>query len=167
MQHRILIEINAQVGKTMLIFRPALKNECRSEENYSWSAKPAITSNGEHWYIYIINKRWNVCGDSLPFKKTTYCPVISSLMTYHRVCNKSNMTSATRGTGTATLPEHLSSPTVFSGVRVTRSLVLCVMFCRSLFVLFLLVIVLYVLRFTDSHYLVGICKLLSQEWKTS
>jgi hypothetical protein len=31
-----------------LLPRPALKNECRSEENYSWSAKPAITSNGEH-----------------------------------------------------------------------------------------------------------------------
>jgi hypothetical protein len=48
MQPRILIGIITQVGKTMLIFRPALKNECRSEENYSWSAKPAITSNGEH-----------------------------------------------------------------------------------------------------------------------
>ena len=48
MQHRILIGINTQVGKTMFIFRPALKNECRSEENYNWSAKPAITSNGEH-----------------------------------------------------------------------------------------------------------------------
>ena len=36
-----------------------------------------------------------------------------------------------------TLPEHLSSPPplVFSGVRVIQSLVLCVMFCRSLFVL--------------------------------
>jgi len=34
-----------------------------------------------------------------------------------------------------TVPEHLSSLPVFSGVRVTRSLVLCVMFCRSLFVL--------------------------------
>jgi hypothetical protein len=30
--------------------------------------------------------------------------------------------------------EHTSSPPVFSGVRVTRSLVLRVMFCRSLFV---------------------------------
>ena len=48
MQHRILIGINTQVGKTMLIFRPAMKNECRSEENYSWSAKLAIISNGEH-----------------------------------------------------------------------------------------------------------------------
>ena len=57
MQHRILIEINTQVGKTMLIFRPALKNECQSEENYSWSAKPAITSNGEHSerIYYIVN----------------------------------------------------------------------------------------------------------------
>jgi len=33
------------------------------------------------------------------------------------------------------LPEHLSSPPVLSGVRVARSLVFCVMFCRSLFVL--------------------------------
>jgi hypothetical protein len=32
------------------------------------------------------------------------------------------------------LPDHLSSHSVFSGVRVTWSLVLCVMFCRSLFV---------------------------------
>ena len=53
-----------------------------------------------------------------------------------------------------TLLEHLSSPLVFSGVRVTRSLVLCVMFCRSLFVLFLLAIVFSVLLwFTDSDYL--------------
>jgi hypothetical protein len=35
-----------------------------------------------------------------------------------------------------TLPEHMSSPPVFSGVRVTRSLVLCVCFvdrCLSVF----------------------------------
>jgi hypothetical protein len=49
MQHMILIGINTQVGKMMLIFRPALKNESWSEENHSWSAKPAITSNGEHY----------------------------------------------------------------------------------------------------------------------
>jgi len=34
-----------------------------------------------------------------------------------------------------TLPDHPSSSPVFNGVRVTRSLVLCVWFCRSLFVL--------------------------------
>ena len=62
-----------------------------------------------------------------------------------------------------TLPEHLSSAPVFSGVRVTRSLVLYVMFCRSLFVLlffFLMAIVLPVLlRFTDSDDPFGIFKL--------
>jgi hypothetical protein len=59
-----------------------------------------------------------------------------------------------------TLPEHLNSLPVFSGVCVTQSLVLCVMFCRLLFVLFLLAIVLTILvRFTDSDYPFGICKL--------
>jgi ribosomal protein S26 len=52
-----------------------------------------------------------------------------------------------------TLPEDMSSPPVFSVVRVTRSLVLCACFFRSLFVLlyfFLLIIVLSVLlRYTD------------------
>ena len=34
-----------------------------------------------------------------------------------------------------TLPEQQSSPPVFSGVRVARAIVFCVVFCRSLFVL--------------------------------
>ena len=34
-----------------------------------------------------------------------------------------------------TLPENVSSLPVASGIRVTSSLILCVMFCRSLFVL--------------------------------
>ena len=50
-----------------------------------------------------------------------------------------------------TLPEHPSSPPVFNGVRVTRSLVLHV-FCRSLFVLFLLAIVLSVFLITSSKF---------------
>jgi hypothetical protein len=44
-----------------------------------------------------------------------------------------------------TLPEHLSCAPFFSGVPVTRSFILCVMFCRSLFVLFLLALMLSVL----------------------
>jgi len=49
-----------------------------------------------------------------------------------------------------TLPEHLSSR-FFSGVRVAQSLIFCIVFGRSLFVLFLLAIVLPVLfRFTAS-----------------
>jgi hypothetical protein len=59
--------------------------------------------------------------------------------------------------------ENLSSLPVICGVRVARSLVFCVMFCRSLFVLFFLfrlVIVLSVfLRFTESDYHFGIFKL--------
>ena len=56
-----------------------------------------------------------------------------------------------------TLPGHLSSPPVFSGVRVTRSLVLYVVFP---FVLFLLAIVFSVLlRYTDSDCPFGIFKL--------
>ena len=45
------------------------------------------------------------------------------------------LTGATRGAGTATLPEHLSSPSVFIGVRVAQSLVFYIVFCRLLFVL--------------------------------
>jgi hypothetical protein len=64
-----------------------------------------------------------------------------------------------------TLPEHLCSSPVFSGVRVTRPLVLFVclvdVVCPS--VLFLLVIVLSVLlRFTDSDYPFGSFKLFLQ-----
>jgi len=54
------------------------------------------------------------------------------------------------GQESLTLPEHLSSPPVFSGIRVAQIVVICVVFYRSLFVLFVLAIVLSVLRkFTD------------------
>ena len=55
-----------------------------------------------------------------------------------------------------TLPEHLMLSPDLSGVRVARSSVFCVMFCRSLFVIFPLVIVLSaLLRFTASDYPFG------------
>jgi len=58
---------------------------------------------------------------------------------------------------------------VFSGVRDARFLYFCVMFYRSLFVLFHLVIVLSVLRFTDSDYPFDIFKLFlqGQSWSWS
>ena len=50
------------------------------------------------------------------------------------------MTGATSGAGTTYLPEYLSSPPIFSGVHVTRSLVLgvcfvdrCLSFCTFSF----------------------------------
>ena len=50
-----------------------------------------------------------------------------------------------------TIPENMDSQPLFRGVCVARSLVFCAMFCRSLFVLFHLSIVLYVLlRITSS-----------------
>jgi hypothetical protein len=55
---------------------------------------------------------------------------------------------------------HFNSFTQQAKVRMTRSLVLCVVFCRSLFVLNLLVIMLSILRlFTDSDYPFGFFKL--------
>jgi len=55
---------------------------------------------------------------------------------------------------------------IYHGVRVARSLFFCVVFCRSLFVIFHLFIVLSVLyRFMDSVYPVGTFKLLLLIWK--
>ena len=51
-----------------------------------------------------------------------------------------------------TLPGHLSSHLVFNAVRVARSLIVCVMFCRSSFVVlsFLAIVSHIPLRFTTS-----------------
>ena len=67
-------------------------------------------------------------------------PGFSSFMTCHQVCYKNHTTGVSRGTGMPTLPEHQSSPLDFSGLCVAQSLVLCVVFCRSLsfFCLFLI-----------------------------
>ena len=58
---------------------------------------------------------------------------------------------STSGAGT-TYP---SGAPVFSGVHITRSLVLYVLFCRSLFVLSAIALS-FLLRLTDSNYLFGI-----------
>jgi len=65
------------------------------------------------------------------------------------------------------LPEHLSSPLVFGGVRVTLSLILCVCF-EDYCLFFLLAIMLSVLlRYTDSDYPFGIFKLILLYTQTS
>ena len=58
-----------------------------------------------------------------------------------------------------TLPEHLSSPPDFSGIRVAQSLIICKVFCISFFVLFLFVVESSVLRYTTSDYLFDILDL--------
>jgi hypothetical protein len=57
-----------------------------------------------------------------------------------------------------TYPEHLSSPSLFSAVRVTWSLVFCEMLCRWLFV-FLLLTIVSVRRITTYYFFFGIFKL--------
>ena len=59
------------------------------------------------------------------------------------------MTGTTSGVGTAYPSGAHEFIPVFSVVRVTRSLVLCVVLCKSLFVLFLLAFVLSVLTASD------------------
>ena len=87
-------------------------------------------------------------------------PVLSSLMTYHRVCNQRNTTGATSETGTA-YPSR--APTFTRGFQWGSPYSICSFLCSVLqiavcpFVLFLLAIVLSVpLRFTDSDYPFGI-----------
>ena len=72
-------------------------------------------------------------------------PVLSSLITYNGFVTRVTRRMPHMGQVLPTLPEHLSSSLVFRRVRVAPSLVYCVMFCRSLFVIFLLAIELYVL----------------------
>ena len=85
-------------------------------------------------------------------------PLLSSFMTYIT----GYVTRVTRHVP-LTLPEHLSSPMVFSVVRVAPSFVFYVVFCILLFVsssFFPLVIVLSArLRFTISDYSLGMFKL--------
>jgi hypothetical protein len=76
-------------------------------------------------------------------------PNLSSFMTFHRVFNKSNRGCHVWSRNCLSF----RNTWVFSWIRVAWSLVLCVMFCRSLFVLFLFAIVLSVLLwFRTSDY---------------
>ena len=79
--------------------------------------------------------------------------VISSFMTCHPLCIKSSTTGATCGAGNA-------YPRFFPEDCLVRSLVICVVICRSWFVFFHFAIVLSVLiRFTAFDYPFGIFKL--------
>jgi hypothetical protein len=85
---------------------------------------------------------------------------VSCPSSYHLICNKSNMTSATSETGTTTLPEHLSSLLVLMGS--CRSIFSFL--CSVLLIIFFLWFYLSVLRFTDFDYPLGIFKLFLIHW---
>ena len=103
----------------------------------------------------IIRSRGNEYHDGIPYSEylTRQC------LDWNEI-NTTGWTSGARTAYPSGTPEFFPG---FSEVRVTRSLVLCVMFCRSLFVLlsfFLLAIVLSVLlQITDLDYLFEIFKL--------
>jgi hypothetical protein len=91
-------------------------------KTYPIRPTPVFFSSSMNYYISVpFYNLWDTCHKHLP--------VLSSFITYHRVCNKINTTGATSGAGTAYpsgAPEFIS---VFSGVvRVNRSFVLCVCF---------------------------------------
>ena len=104
-------------------------------------------STNEHGYIpFVVNT-------SLSFPRSWFITGFATRLTREMPLVEQEL---------LTLPEHLSSPPVFSGDRATRSLAWYVWFvdrCLS-FVLFLLPIVFSVhLRYTDSDYPFGIFKL--------
>ena len=86
---------------------------------------------------FIIRKRQiSYRGFSRKTKRSQPDPLILhsaiSMMSFHL----SNTTGFTSVAGTLNIfPEHLNSPPVFSEVRVARSFVFCVVFCRSLFII--------------------------------
>jgi len=85
-------------------------------------------------------------------------------MTYHQVCSKCKTTAVTGGAGTAYPSGAHDFTPGFIGDCVAQSLVFSLVFCRPLFVLFVLLLLAIELsvfiRFTASDYLFGIFKLL-------
>ena len=101
--------------------------------------------NGIHWDISNCNFFSIITFYVYKKKRFKHFHVLSLFMTYHRF-----VTSVTRRVPLVEhelliLSQHMSSTPLFSRVRAVRSLVFCVVFCRSLFVplfLFLSTIVL-------------------------
>jgi len=79
--------------------------------------------------------------------------IYDSLWNISGICFPPDTTGATSGTRTAYPSWDPISPPVLSGVQVAQSLAFCVMFCRSLFVSFLLP--LYSVAFLDLRLLIG------------
>ena len=103
---------------------------------------------------------WNICGTTDQGYVRKHFPVLSSFMTYPRVCNTINTTGTTSGAGTA----YPSGTPEFTpgGVRVTRSLVLYVYFvvrCLSFCTFSFGHCVVCYSSITDSDYPFGIFKL--------
>ena len=84
------------------------------------------------WLGYLVN-RYRVSVSQMTICRN-HNPILSSFVTCHRVCNKSNTAGATCRAGTT-----------YCSRAPERGLVFCVIFCRSLFILW----------FTTSDYPFG------------
>jgi hypothetical protein len=77
---------------------------------------------------YTMDENWPRSQFTMGFKiPQCMTPILSSFITYHRICNQIN-TSTTSGAGATYLSRVPEFTPVFSGVCVTRSLVLSVCF---------------------------------------
>ena len=85
-----------------------------------WSTSKAMPEQNIYRQFYFRNEICSTC--------RKYFPVRSSFMNYHRVVTRLTRRVPLVVQELLILPQHLSSPPVCSGVRVTRSLVLCVFF---------------------------------------
>jgi hypothetical protein len=114
-------------------------------QSRSWNRYIAIVGNWNHVFIVMLRSR-------------PPCQ-FQGMWSKHFVALNNNNMIATSGAGTVYPSWHLSSSKCFI-VPVAQSLVICVVFCRLLFVLFLLAIVLSI-RFwiMASNYFFRIFKL--------
>jgi len=95
-------------------------------------------SNGYNNLLIAFNSliRINITG--LTFNIQMY--ILQKNISVHFNRSYSNTTCAISGHELLTLPEHMGSSQVFSGVRLAQSLSFCVVFCRSLFVILLFIL---------------------------
>ena len=111
----------------------SLRDSCCKQGSY-WANSSQGLSSGQHFMTWLIamehlfqkcSQIYSVCRN--------HNLVLSSLTTYHWVCNKIITTGITSGAGTvypSGAPEFIPG---FSEVHVARSLVFWALFCRSLF----------------------------------
>jgi hypothetical protein len=116
----------------------------RKPPTYSKSLPNFIFSE-EKWRITIYTLYiCSLCIERTFWSSSNDNLIYISLPTLMVASLNSNTTVVTCGGGTASHSEYPSSPPVISGFCIARSLVFCVVFCRSLFVIVLSVLLLFI-----------------------
>jgi hypothetical protein len=95
------------INQTINIQLNSVMVKCLADNCFVFLFFPRLDSNQQCWY--------KAAQIRLAFQRTRRLPLLEQEL--------------------ISLPEHVGSPPVFSGVRVARSLVFCVVFCRSLFII--------------------------------